>query len=342
MLFMRHSLFRAPVRPLLPALAAACLLSAPAVANDTAANIGAGGLVLSTTESVSMDREDLYISPSAVRVDYVFTNRSKNSFETIIAFPMPDIVFRYEEYVPVPKPQSDNFMDFKVEQDGAPITAELEQRATASGLDVTADLKAAGVPLQALRDDTIKAINALPPGTQADWTARGILEATPADGAGNFGYEPVWTLHTTYWWRTVFPAGRSVKVHHSYRPSVGGTVDTAFLQDDKPSESYPDYAKRYCVNDGFVKKVGQTRQALKDTAVLMEKWISYILMTANNWHGPIGTFHLTVDKEDPNALVSFCATGSKKTGPTTFEMTQKDYFPQRDLDVLIVYPQKTE
>lgn len=335
-----RNVFSCRLRPsAVPALALLALAPLAAKANDSAAVIGSGGIVLATTEDVSMDREDLYISPSAVRVDYVFTNRTNKTVETVIAFPMPDIEFRSEEYAAVPDPQSDNFMDFKVVQDGAPIDVELQQRASAAGLDVTSELKAARVPLQALNDKTQIAIDALPAETKSDWAARGILREENGGGEGAVGYVAGWKLQSTYWWRTVFPAGQSVKVHHSYKPSVGGTVDTAFLMDGKKSDSFPDYARRYCVNDNFVKVVLKAKADLGKDDYLMEKWLSYILMTGNNWQGPIGTFHLTVDKEDPSSLVSFCGDGVKKTGPTTFEMTAKDYYPQRDLDVLVVYRQ---
>jgi hypothetical protein len=71
-----------------------------------------------------------------------------------------------------------------------------------------------------------------------------------------------------------------------------------------------------------------------------EQRISYILTTANNWAAPIKQFHLTVDKGDPDALVSFCGTNVRKTGATTFEMTATDFVPERELEVLIVKPHK--
>jgi hypothetical protein len=42
-----------------------------------------------------------------------------------------------------------------------------------------------------------------------------------------------------------------------------------------------------------------------------------------------------VDKGDAT-LVSFCGNGVKKIGPTTFEMTAKDYTPRRDINVLFI------
>ena len=334
---------RLPVAPAL-ALSLLSVLATPVSANDSMGVIGAGGIRLATTEDVSMDREDLFISPSKVTVDYVFTNKTEKDVESVVAFPMPEIRYFGEEVSDVPNAESDNFMNFKVSQDGAPIDVELEQRAFASGLDVTDALKKKGVHLLPVGEAATADLKTLSPEEAEDWVARGIVtRQSYTDGdQEKVEYAPGWTLKSTYWWRTVFPAGQSVKVHHSYKPSVGGTVDVTFFRDGAPAENYDLYAKRYCINEGFTKAVAKAQaQTAKNTA-WMEKWLSYVLVTANNWSGPIGTFHLTVDKEDPNALVRFCGDGSEKTGPTTYELTMKDYYPQEDLNVLIVYPQKLE
>jgi len=62
-----------------------------------------------------------------------------------------------------------------------------------------------------------------------------------------------------------------------------------------------------------------------------------VLTTGANWAGPIGDFRLTVDKGEPDSLVSFCADGVKKIGPTTFEVRHANFTPIRDLNVLILY-----
>lgn len=66
--------------------------------------------------------------------------------------------------------------------------------------------------------------------------------------------------------------------------------------------------------------------------------ISYVLRTANSWAGPIGKFKLTLDKGDPGNVISLCAEGVKKIGPTTFVIEKSDYTPDRDLEIMIVQP----
>jgi hypothetical protein len=64
---------------------------------------------------------------------------------------------------------------------------------------------------------------------------------------------------------------------------------------------------------------------------------AYILKTANNWNGPIGRFHLTLDKLKPENVLSLCWDGElKKTGPTTFESTLTNFAPTRDIHMLVL------
>lgn len=61
------------------------LVAAPAFANDSTAELGAGGLILSRNDVVSMDSEDLFISRDKVTVDYVFRNTSDKDVSTVVA-----------------------------------------------------------------------------------------------------------------------------------------------------------------------------------------------------------------------------------------------------------------
>ncbi|MGO7465269.1 DUF4424 family protein, partial [Rhizobium ruizarguesonis] len=45
-----------------------------------------------------------------------------------------------------------------------------------------------------------------------------------ADGTAKVDLVTLWTLRSTYWWRTTFPAKKKVSVEHRYKPAVGGTV----------------------------------------------------------------------------------------------------------------------
>ena len=103
------------MKPMAIALVAACfwLAAAPAGANDSTAELAAGGLVLRQSRNIEMQSEDLYISPTAVRVTYRFRNTSSAPISTVVAFPMPDItVAGPDENISVPNPDRTNFLNF--------------------------------------------------------------------------------------------------------------------------------------------------------------------------------------------------------------------------------------
>lgn len=322
--------------------AALGLAATPALANDTMAQLGTGGLVFVRSDAVSMDSEDLFISADEIRVAYAFTNTGKDDVDSVVAFPMPDITGHIDDMAAIPDDTKDNFLDFSVEAEGKPVAPKLEQRAFSAELDVTDLLRANGVPLFPYGEPVADAIAKLPQQTRDDWVARGILYPEEYDDGSGWKkvWTPVWRLKSTYWWRMSFPAGRQIHVTHRYKPSVGATVATTFLEDGKArGETYELYKTKYCVDASFTRAVEAAAAKSPDRyAPYYETWISYILKTGGNWASNIGKFKLTIDKGSPKNLVSFCGTGVKKVGPTTFEMTAEDFYPERDLDILILKP----
>ncbi|AYG58310.1 DUF4424 domain-containing protein [Rhizobium jaguaris] len=317
------------------------MFAAPALANDTMAELKTGGLAYVRTGDISMDDEKLFVSPTEVKVDYIFENTSDKDVESVVAFPMPDVQGDIDSMVAIADVDADNFLDFTVAQDGKPITPTLQQSVTVAGIDMTAQLRAHNIPLLPLSKATLDAVAKLPPDVLEDWTARGLTadDEYDNDGQGMKHHPtPMWTLHTTYWWRTKFPAKTKISVQHRYKPSVGGTVAITFAgDDDYKREQLKTYQSKYCIDDAFLKTATKLSAAAdKGGRTYTESWISYVLSTGANWSGPIKHFQLTVDKGNPDNYVSFCGTGVKKTGPTTFQMTAEDFYPEHDLDILIL------
>lgn len=319
------------------------LVSPSAVhANDTMAVLGAGGLVFTRTDQISMVEEDLYISPSKVEVNYVFRNMSDRNVSTIVAFPMPRIGGSQDFMAGVPDQEKDNFMDFTVEQDGQAISPQLQQRVLVRGIDFTEEVKRQKIPLMPLSEATTKAISGLSAAVLKDWQVKGLV--TDVNGSDELGAKPeyvaTWELDSVYWWEAVFPADGDVKVKHTYKPSLGGTTAMVFVQDGQPTDMFEDYEDRYCIDDDFMKlaKRLEKNQAANTGPYYFEQWLSYILTTGANWFGAIEKFRLTVDKGSEKNYVSFCGEGMKKSGPTTFVMEAKDFYPEKDLDILLLVP----
>ncbi|QIA22939.1 DUF4424 domain-containing protein [Mesorhizobium sp. AA22] len=324
-------------------LTAAMALSAtPVFANDSIAELGTGGLILSRSDAVAMESEDLYISPEKVTVDYVFRNNTDKDVDAIVAFPMPDIEGDPNEMPAIPDGQSDNFLGFEVTIDGVAAKPQLEQKAFALGIDISADLKAQNVPLYPFGDAARAALAKLPQAVADDWVDRGIIiEDTADDGSGmKTDYVPFWQLRSTYWWRSTFPANKAVHVAHRYKPSVGGTSSVSFFYDGQFQGQYAAYKTRYCMDGTFENAIRKAAKNNPDgTPKYFENRIAYILTTGGNWAtGAIGKFKLTVDKGDPKNLVSFCGENVRKVGPTRFEMTAENFYPEHDIDILLLVP----
>lgn len=327
----------------------------PVQANDTTAQLGTGGLVFVTNETIEMASEHLYVSPTQIKVVYEFNNTSSEAQSILVAFPMPDIQGSGDFMVDVPvnhggdngvdPSDRDNLFGFKTSFNGAPVDAELHQYAFNNNIDYTKVLQKLGVPLTPFGEATSAALNGLSAEQVAELTRLGLVFSMEYD-AGNgpeVDVTPLWTLRSTYSWEATFPPGKS-EVVHTYTPSVGSTVATTFIpdnaEDSYAQEQLAEYRTKYCVEDSFVNAVKKT--AIKKdgwTAYpYAESWISYIWSTGNNWSGSIGNFTLTVDKGSPDNLVSFCGENVKKIGPTTFEMTATDWYPpwNKELEVLLL------
>ncbi len=308
-------------------------------ANDTTAELTTGGLIYVQTSDITMAEEELYISREEVLVDYVFRNNGDGDVESVIAFPMPDVVGGSQSDIALGDAESDNFLGFTVVQDGREITPQLQQRVIATGIDRTEELQARNVPLLPYSDRTAEALKTLPDDVKAAWIAEGLVQVDRYDAGQGWQEElrPAWTLRSAYWWKTKFPAGKPVRVSHRYKPSVGGTVAMSFIENGRPAFSHADYTERYCIDGAFMKTAAKLEAAAAGSGPhYTEQWLSYVLTTGANWAGPIGRFKLTVDKGRPQDFVSFCGKDVKKIGPTTFEMTARDFTPEKDLHMLFL------
>jgi hypothetical protein len=320
-----------------------------AAANDSSAEMPAGGLVLTKNASIEMRGEDLYISARQVRVRYRFANTSGKDVTILVAFPMPDITTNgVEDMISVPTKSPTNILGFSTTVDGRPVHAQVEQKVLKNGVDRTAYLRALSVPLAPHLRSTAAALDRLPKARQDELLKLGL--AAPDDYDAGKGYEhhlgPTWTLKTTFFWRQTFPAGREIEVDHRYQPSVGESVGTAWQDPTYAAASqHAGARRRYCIDDDFLAGIARARQARKPAgkppvvgAGMSELRIDYVLSTGANWKAPIGDFRMVVDKGDPANRISFCADGVRKISSTQFEVRHANFTPVRDVEILILKP----
>jgi hypothetical protein len=311
-------------------------------ANDGFGGIGANGLEFAQTDKVAMLSEDLFISIDQIKVSYVFENTSDEDVTGEVIFPLPPIALQDLFYSDTNLPEDtdrENLVNFTVEVDGRGITPKVERRAVrfsyapgtgepTVGEDVTALLEEAGVPLTLKPDRLVAAMDKLTPAALEKLVSAGLVElqeGAPQDSAERYSFK--WAIAIRYHWTQTFPAGTKVAIKHAYENHPPGGI---WSWQHPATEDYQlATAERYCVDEATSKALTRCR---------MSYHIDYILRTANTWQGPIGTFKLTVDKGSPNNILSLCATGVKKTGPTTFVIEKTDYSPPDDLRILIATP----
>jgi hypothetical protein len=321
----------------------AMALAAPAAANDSVAEVRAGGLVLLRSSAIDMVSEDLFVSADEVRVRYVFRNvRGRaRSINTTVAFPMPDRDLSEEELGDVSYPSG-----FETRVDGTAVRMRVERKALLGGKDHTALLAGLRVPVaddQGAAAGTIpEALDALTPAQQDRLVRLRLASWVPQDAASGLRRRlaPMWTIRETWYWDQAFPAGRDTLVEHRYRPGTGGSVGTSLVDPGfRSSAEARDMVARYCIDGAFLAAVDRwARRAGGEWPVLPEERIGYILTTGGNWRAPIGRFRLVVDKGAPENIVSFCGEDVRKVSPTRFEMRRTNWRPDRDLDILIVKP----
>lgn len=338
----------------LPVVTAAFVLigtSRAVLANDSTAVLGAGGLQLTVSTDVAMEREDLYLSTEQVRVRYVFRNHSNRDVTTRVAFPLPDVPLGPVDNVALPSDKDNNFVSFSVVANSRRVEPSLEQRAISSpveidgkarsgpaaGTDITAQVRQAGLPLNPNLPSWKEKLGSLSREAREGLVRDNILYDT--DGTAE-GLGPQWSLRETYHWEQSFPAGQSIPVEHSYKPIVGSAY---FVGESGEKDRLADYKRKYCLDRAgeagvqrLIEKAAAANAAGRDIrARVFADEVGYILTTGANWKGPIGSFKLTIDKLEPDAIVSFCINGTKKIGQTTFIVQRSNFTPSEDVRFVV-------
>jgi hypothetical protein len=326
-------------RPIATALCAvaASLAAASAHADDSTAGLTQGGIELKRSDGIEMRREDLHISPKAIRVWFRFRNVTGKDIDTVVAFSMPDIEPEWlNRWTTVPSTDPVNFMGFKTWVDGKPVTARIEQKAMVDGVDHSALLRRIGVPLlpfvNARQDgiwkdkgSTAEILENLPRAQQDELLRLKLIKRV--QWVDQPWLIPAWTLKTTYYWRQVFPAGRDLGIYHRYKPSLGG-----YLSDDVRDE-----VKGFCPSAALLARL--ERNAGGDSAGYgyAADTLDYVLKSGANWRGPIGDFRLVIETDEAKDLVSFCIDGPvRQISPTQYEWRRRNFLPKEDLSILFL------
>jgi hypothetical protein len=311
-----------------------------AFCNDTAAELAIGGLQFTRSANVAMDSEDLKISLERVSVHYRFTNLTASPVNLTVAFPLPDIDLSEGESIAFPSSDPVNFVDFETRIDGQAIKFGIEQRALVGDKDVTARLRELKIAPLPVGDRQFRAQD-LPETTRSKMAGEGLLMPAGSNERGRPLYEPGWIVKTSAIREQTFPAGKPVSVEHTYRPSVGVSVDTILRKGLRQAKAMaPElerYRREYCVTDEFLHKLDRIAgDGQANSAMVQERRVSYVLKTGANWAGPIKQFKLSIDPGGKDRLVSFCAGKLKPSAKDALDYQAADFVPDRDIKLLVV------
>src|SRR5271166_4616581 len=155
---------------------ALALAGAPARANDSSVELAVGGVTFTQSADVSMEQEVLTITPESVTVLYRFLNQTDAPVTLTVGFPLPDIDLSDQDVIyAIPGSDPVNFVDFKTKIDGKPMKFDVIQRGRLGGKDVTAAIRAAGLPIALLGAEAQQHIAALTAEARGSLIDRGLL-----------------------------------------------------------------------------------------------------------------------------------------------------------------------
>jgi hypothetical protein len=324
---------RLTIKTLIPMAAFLAAIAPSALANDSSAEIGTGGLVFVKNPDVEMLSEDLYISTTEIGVRYRFLNKSNTDITTFVAFPLPDIALGDDDAPDLTIPTDDpvNLFGFTTTVEGQRVHANVEQKAYVLGRDQTEILTRLRIPLAPHLENTRRAVARLPAADKDELKRLGLVKDD------DDSEKPLWTLRTSFYWQQLFPASRETIIEHRYKPSVGNSAGTSVgSREFQRSEYFREYQRKYCMEPSFLRSVERTTNGSLGSSAFQEYRIEYILKTGANWSGPIKDFRVVVDKGKTTNIVSFCGDQVQKIGPTQFEMRAKNFVPYTDFYVLIL------
>jgi hypothetical protein len=334
-------------------------------ANDSSSLLAAGGLVLTKTDAISIQREDLSIAPAQIRVRYEMRNDRGTPVTLHVAFPSPELPVEtpagmditdangntIAHMINLPSLQRPNFLNFTVSADGSLLQPALEIRAIApGGRNIAEQLRAIGGWSLVLNPRMF--VNEPSPDEQAQGDIgpeilQKLRDLGAVEGTDDT-YRPTWKTYVTFHWQQTLRPGLTI-IEHAYQPVIGeflfhcnngkwigGAVgDPTDMNEADCIEETMDHAMQILASQdsyGYLSALS----------------LAYVLTTGANWAGPIGIFHLTIDGQNPAsrdrpALMSLCSdVPLQRTAPLHLEGTVQNYIPKHDLRLLMVLnpPQK--
>jgi hypothetical protein len=308
----------------LPIFALAILANLPLRADDGAASIAAGGIIVMTRESrIVMAKEVLNISGKRVDVGYEFRNDSDTDITTGVAFPIPAYSFCCDER----NPTNEGFDDFKVWVGGQPQQFMTETRAIVNGRDITDKLQSMSIDIATFGHYSEKTERSKDLDRLNSQQTKQLVAAKIIDNEGNF-VMPLWKVQKKYYWQQTFPAHAVVHIRHTYTPWVGSSnsIESDWLRTGKHADEAGELPT-VCPSLNLLRR-------LRSGPMTSIYYVDFILTTANTWKQPIEDFTLNVQRDPSADFVSFCWAGPVvRQSDHGFTAHRTNFIPKRELRI---------
>jgi len=325
-------------------------------ANDTSGTVlPTGNIQFNKQDGIKMSVEALRIRQGEVEVNYLFENTTDKDITTQVFFPLPkqDFIRPYmDDYF------HDHAFNFKLWVNGEEQKYEykISIYQQYNDGDTVYDNRDITEHVWPVLKDKIKTPDSIITEGRLD----DILSALPETQIKalaeqkfityDFFYEDSddeqskgkkwqsagkWNKAVTFYWEQTFPAGKTVWVKHTYTPasfgnSVGAPNNDCMEYQSKNFEEYDKFITAQRKKYGMDGNEGYFYFGVDD-------YMEYILTTANNWQGGIGSFNLMV--ESAAGAVGCLNNEPFMIDKAFFARNLKNFSPQGNIGVEYIYGQ---
>lgn len=305
-----------------------------------------GGIEYKYNDKISIESEVLRVSPYKISVSYIFKSSAQTPQTVDIAFPIAVDDANYREAKGT-RPEGNVEPHLKVSVNGQSITSL--PRVFLDRVEVTDWLYV--FPDREQPSDILKSDRDFRPFFKQH-NLRYICDKEDEKPSADNSCFISGDINVDYRWRQTFEPGET-RVDVSYVPDVGGDyyfgeegygIDRdlghgfGVLTTDERNPD-PTFREFFCIDDNTAKAI--ERKAANQDAFSGHS-VMYIWDTARYWQGPIKKFHLIIEKDFPEQIISYCPYIGSKTSPTTFEWQTENFVPQGRFKVLFLPSYKPE
>jgi Domain of unknown function (DUF4424) len=326
------------------ALLAVALITSALHADDGAASVAAGGIVLRKEPRITMQKEVLTIAVDKVTVDFDFLNDTDSDVTTTVAFPLPP-----RNYAPYPDNPPPKFDDFKIWVNAQTAPYETELRATHRGHDYARLLQDMRINLDTFAGgESYDKSGELLPNQLAELSAEQTARLKGLDlvvDGGRGALYPNWTLEKLYYWQQTFSTHRVVHIRHTYTPGagqmqVGSEYFDSDYRPDHPGQNDHNTFMKSFVDGACLSRFRRLKfEWASPGNIVFVDFVDYILTSANTWKTPIRDFQLIVDPANPweptrPYFPSLCWNGPIETlKDGRLSVRRQDFLPSKELKV---------